>query len=68
MRKSTLTAFGLALGLTAMANTVPFYENFDGDWKVNFPTRLDLDNNHPTAQMLTLSLMATQALRVRGGR
>lgn len=40
----------------ALANTVPFSENFNGDWRTNFPIRVDADRNAPTSQMLALFL------------
>lgn len=51
MKKYLLAIPAAALAFGASAHSVPFSENFDGDWTVNFPTVLELDHLAPAANI-----------------
>ena len=52
MRKSILaTAAVLAVTMTAGAHTPLLDQNFDGEWRVDFPIVLELDNQAPAANV-----------------
>lgn len=47
MKKILLTIPAAAMAFAASAHSVPFEENFDGDWTVNFPMTIELDHLPP---------------------
>lgn len=50
--KRYLMAVPLAsMAVVAMAHSVPFSENFDDDWTVNFPQTLELDRKAPMSNI-----------------
>lgn len=50
----SIAALSLAFTSGAMANSVAFQENFDGDYSANFPTILELDHQMPAYNVQSL--------------